>query len=783
MDDTDNDLSDGELGSEAEEDSGGLVRLPCDQPWWPEVSQVLAQLASSTHIEATVTSVGKLAEIVHGEAPGDALRHFLEAECGEEERGWVVAAILPAMASLALELPSLKPFLGVTRPRPGEFDCRSLHPDLVSSLLAHSFLSTTGRAALDLGLASLAPEATETHWKLRCYFSHFHRLLQAAPEAAPPQLEAAPPQLEAAPPQLEADPPPDSRANVTIVKEVLHSAVSGDQQQAAAAGRRLVTFLITEDITAAAGDSLTLSVCEDWGGGLLGQASPLTSEFTLKQPELLLPFLYLDQLHPAEAVRLLLPGRQLGLVTRPRLAPAPAPGWVEAALAPLLAVTAPCPRMEDRVKSLLRRPSVAAVTSCATQSPASPASPASADSCAEDARAEERVSPVSAVSPLLGRPGLRRNKTRKKESFKERLAAALERGNTPDTEAEAELSSAAAPRHERPGRRPPLPLHRRIIRRQRSSGFRAFTEAGVAVEDSAEEFFTATEDERSHTPARAPGPLVMARAAPVTRRQLLQDKSFDSVRSSSVSRSRGPVTSPSPPVSSLLTSSSQVDTAESEASDSDSFSSAGLGMPRLGAGPMEELCDQLQGCLQTEDGSLQYRDTQLRRAAAGLRLRSLSESYAGVISDLEAVGMPGVRSLASGDLPPPATPRSLSLPDLAPAPTEARPPVPATTPSSLVTHGLGPGCEDGGEAAPWAREVWPLLVWAAASCQPHLQEVVFRVTSAEEALGLRRVVEAVVSTNWTASELLSCVTEFIQFIQTQSNHADFYTFLNDKINV
>ena len=100
-----------------------------------------------------------------------------------------------------------------------------------------------------------------------------------------------------------------------------------------------------------------------------------------------------------------------------------------------------------------------------------------------------------------------------------------------------------------------------------------------------------------------------------------------------------------------------------------------------------------------------------------------------------------------------------------------------------MTHGLGPGCEDGGEAAPWAREVWPLLVWVAASCQPHLQEVVFRVTSAEEALGLRRVVETVVSTNWTASELLSCVTEFIQFIQTQSNHADFYTFLNDKINV
>ena len=87
MDDTDNDLSDGELGSEAEEDSGGLVRLPCDQPWWPEVSQVLAQLATSTHIEATVNSVGKLAEIVHGEGPGDALRHFLEAECGDEERG------------------------------------------------------------------------------------------------------------------------------------------------------------------------------------------------------------------------------------------------------------------------------------------------------------------------------------------------------------------------------------------------------------------------------------------------------------------------------------------------------------------------------------------------------------------------------------------------------------------------------------------------------------------------------------------------------------------------
>jgi len=124
------------------------------------------------------------------------------------------------------------------------------------------------------------------------------------------------------------------------------------------------------------------------------------------------------------------------------------------------------------------------------------------DSCVENNNTESELSyslskrEKNSFGPIKNEK--RRNKTRKKESFNDRLKAALERGNTPD-ESEADISTAPkVVNHKKP-----VPLHKRIIRRQRSTGFRAFNDN---IEDS-EEFFTATEDERSFTPARGLGPV------------------------------------------------------------------------------------------------------------------------------------------------------------------------------------------------------------------------------------------------------------------------------------
>lgn len=99
----------------------------------------------------------------------------------------------------------------------------------------------------------------------------------------------------------------------------------------------------------------------------------------------------------------------------------------------------------------------------------------------------------------------------------------------------------------------------------------------------------------------------------------LQDKSFDMSVSSSAH-----ITSPSPPLSSDFDHGDQL-------SDSESFSSDGLGMPQLEDECMEDLCDQLQGCLETSENSLEFRNIELRRTVRNLRLRSLSESFSNVI--------------------------------------------------------------------------------------------------------------------------------------------------------
>lgn len=170
MDDTDNDLSDDELNYS--EDNDGNIKLPCDQPYWEDLAEVLQDLTSSNDSADIQRCLTKLVEIIGNDDLTDhkVLKHFLDTVCDDGERELLCQVIIPAIGSFALQLPLVKPFMGIQRSRLREYEFKLFHPDFVSSLIAHSFLSTSGRRSFNLNLNSSDAEDVKTHWKLRCYF-------------------------------------------------------------------------------------------------------------------------------------------------------------------------------------------------------------------------------------------------------------------------------------------------------------------------------------------------------------------------------------------------------------------------------------------------------------------------------------------------------------------------------------------------------------------------------------------------------------------------------------
>ena len=492
MDDTDDDLSDDELNDIED----WQTRLPCDQPWWDELKEVLKDISESQEIHKNIS---KISEIVQNEEDRGVLKYFLENVGDKEESDLVFCLLLPAIATLALEIETVKPFIGLERIKLTEFGVSNFHPDFVSSLLAHSFLSTSGKKSFDLDLNSLDPESEETQWKLRCYFSYFHQLLQI-PGSDPGCSGPSDNTISGG---------SGSRGNLTVFKEVSKSDLHQDYLESLTE-KNLINFVIKEDISDIPEDCVKLTFCDDIYRGIVSQANPLNSDFTLKHLASIIPFVFIEELAVSESARTFIPGAgQLSLVKTPELDKSEIS--LLNCLETLSVGTQPCARLQDKLKSLLRRPSVAAVTSCATESVEKNSEQENSsmmsfsDSCIEnnDNNTESELSfSLSRRNRVSMHPGRteKRNKARKKESFNDRLKAALERGNTPD-ESDADISGANEWRHG--VSRKPVPLHRRIIKRQRSSGFRAFNDN---LEDS-EEFFTATEDERSFTPARHPGPV------------------------------------------------------------------------------------------------------------------------------------------------------------------------------------------------------------------------------------------------------------------------------------
>merc|ERR1719397_2100777 len=358
---------------------------------------------------------------------------------------------------------------------------------------------------------------------------------------------------------------------------------------------------------------------------VLSTTSPVHNAAVLRQPEVLVPLMLIgDSLGPKESLRV------SGLSFIPILRLPTSETSLVQTLGSLLAGLQPSSAHNIVTKSELRRPSVDAVTSAATSSSA-PLTVSSepfslSDSCADNNNNSDSELSYNVSEGGVSRSDRKQRATKKKETFSERLKAALARGNTPD---ESDDASAAAP-VPLALRRVKVPMNQRAVRRQGSSGFPGCE----MTETESDDFWTATEDEHSimeKSLRLQPRPLMAlkgggkgikvsssAAASPLVRSPLL-------LSSSSI----GP---PTPPTSSSCLY-----------SDSDSFSSEGLGMPKMEDEALEDLAEQLHGCLEGSDGTLHFRGLEVARVAEGRLVRSFSDSFLAAGGDLDRLG-----SLASG---------------------------------------------------------------------------------------------------------------------------------------
>jgi len=735
MEDSDDDLSD-----EDYIENITLVPLPCDLPTWPDIFVLIKQLEISRtsfdigqvmeQLEKTVMTSSDNSEDIH---EINTMQYFLDEVCADEERNMICSCLIPAIASLALSIYNCKPYIGVLHSRVGEAEARTFHPNFLASILAHSFLSTTGRDSLNLNVLQLDPHEPETHWKLRCYFDHFHQAIQG-----------------------------EKNENITVYKEIFaKDSFAGVKDFA---NGSLIPFSAVEENKETDIDVLRLGFCDDFSRGIIPCSNPLTSEYNIKHLECLVPFLYIEKLAPAESIRIDLAKKgQVSIIKTPDILRTEKD--IKKALQSFLVAMKPCTSYKDNLKSVLRRPSVAAVTSGASESEnqqtksSSKLSLSISDSCIHNHSDSELSYNLSdKEKSSQGRIKYeKKTKLRRKDTFNERLKAALERGNTPD---ESDDQSTNRPFIK------PVPVHKRCLRRQRSTGFRAFNDNFEESDD----FFTATEDEHSNTPAKNERVVFKVctnnASNPLMKRKMLKDKSFD------LSTSSAQITSPSLPISSLQTGSSNL------FSDSSSFSSEGLGMPKLEDECLEDLCDKLEGCLETSEGCLDLRDTELRRAVKGLGVRSLSDTFMSVIEDMDM--LPYVKAsrciLSSEERTSTCLIKpSISCPNL-------------SISSNWSIHN---GCHGKrGEnqtravvtqsvtVGGWTRQVWPLLIWISASALGTVKGVTFNTAGHRELEDLGDTVDKLICKNVNSEELLKMVLEFVA-----GTEEDLFNFIQNKLQI
>jgi len=727
--------SDDDISDEDSSDNDQLAVLPCDLQTWPAICSLLKELQLCRNISEIGRILADLDGIVNpssdndGTSKDNTIKYFLEEVCGEEERTLICNVLIPAIASLALNIYKSKPYIGVIKSGAGESEVRNIHPDFLASMLAHSFLSTTGRTSLNLNILKLDPHAAVTHWKLRCYFHYFHKTLQGR-----------------------------TNDHISICKESEKEKTIEDFSNFS--NVTLVPFTVITESEEITDGVLRLCFYEDFSQGILPHSTPLNSDFGIKNLECIIQSLFIDDISSKESIRVSLPrNEELSFCKVPEILRTDK--GLKDALQSVYVSMKPCTTHKDNLKSALRRPSVPAVTSAAesdseeneTKS-SSKLSLSLSDSCINnltDSELSYNLSEKERGTCDKEKP-VRKTKIKRKDTFNERLKAALERGNTPD---ESDDPSANQPFNK------PVQI-RRVLRRQRSTGFRAFNDN---VGES-EEFFTATEDELSYNPVKSEKPPLMAirngGVNPLMRRKLLQDKSFD------LSTSSAQVTSPSLPISSLQTGSSNL------FSDSSSFSSEGLGMPNMDESCMEDLCDNLKGCIETSEGGLEFRNIELRRAAHSLGVRSLSETFINSIGDMDKLSSSkAIRQVYSGEdlMDKPSMKFSLSSPDIKTS-NDWSPTIGSISNQfeykAVTAHAVA--------LTGWRKQLWPLLFYVAASSVSCVSQVTYRTLGQEGLEDLADIVDKLSKKNVKCGELIKWICEFIS-----GKEEDLFLFLNDNL--
>ena len=318
------------------------------------------------------------------------------------------------------------------------FQIRHVHPHLVRSLVAHLLLSTTSSSnnnnnnnnLLNLNFQQLPCDPVAC-WRLRCLLCYLHSLLQ----------------------------PKTSLNLLNFSKEVLSQEGENKVSSWKNSDLPLIPLTVVEDEDeAASGEHLRLLCLPN-----LSDISPVQNAAVLRYPETLVPLIIAgDSLGPKESLRV----SNFSFISTLRLSNSADP--LNEPLGNLLAGLQPASAHNVVAKSELRRPSVDAVTSAATSSSSAPPTLSSeqfslSDSCAEnnnnnsDSELSYNVSEGGAA--LLER---KQGVTKKKNTFSERLKAALARGNTPDESDDASVAGAVP----LAVRRVRAPVNQRPVRRQ-----------------------------------------------------------------------------------------------------------------------------------------------------------------------------------------------------------------------------------------------------------------------------------------------------------------------------
>lgn len=95
-----------------------------------------------------------------------------------------------------------------------------------------------------------------------------------------------------------------SRSNLTVSKEVSNTSINQTYFNSQDT-KKLIPFVFKDQIEEHPESSLKLTFIDDFTSGLNQQATPWLSEFSLKHPQNIIPFLFTEELSPMESIRIL----------------------------------------------------------------------------------------------------------------------------------------------------------------------------------------------------------------------------------------------------------------------------------------------------------------------------------------------------------------------------------------------------------------------------------------------------------------------------------------------